>query len=209
MKKIVKTFIILAFFIILCSCNNKKEKVDSNLITTDSAQVREMCKHVKMNNALFNCIQTYINEHLVMEPKRDWMYYNLLFFEENGNQYFTIWFFVTFPDCIVSQKLDTTKYDYYMDYVRDRKVVFVISKGSKSEIFNPNGESKKIAKEEQFKKRTPPSYDGSFYYQTYLIKKNKNEVELTELDSANIFFNPYNGSKKIPGDGKDRKIFKN
>ncbi|MGD9493028.1 MAG: hypothetical protein AB7V36_06705 [Bacteroidales bacterium] len=191
--------VILSFSFLRCT-NEKKKNDQKNITELDSQIVKNSCKRILMNDVLFKCIDGYINDHSIMSPAQDWMYYSLLFFKENDKEYFTIWFFVVFPDIVISDQLDTAMYYYDMDIIQDRKVVFVTKKDMSSSIFKSTEDSRSFADHERNNRVSPSIYDGDWYFQTYEIIQNEtNGYKLTKMDSANIFFKPSaEGLTKVP-----------
>lgn len=190
-------------------CSNRSKSNNQEYITSDSIITKNTCNRILMEDVLFRCIDSYINDYPVMTPAKDWMYYSLLFFKEYNKEYFTIWFFVVFPDIVISDQLDTAMYNYDMDIIQDRKVVFVSKKDENISIFKPTKESRDFAKHDRNNRVSPIIYDGDWYFQTYQIIHNDNgSYTLKETDSANVFFNPaLDGSTKILSAGTSQKVF--
>ncbi|PKP01469.1 MAG: hypothetical protein CVU11_15195 [Bacteroidetes bacterium HGW-Bacteroidetes-6] len=191
--------LILSFSFLRCT-NDKKKNDQKNITELDSQTVKNSCKRILMNDVLFKCIDGYINDHPIMSPTQDWMYYSLLFFKENDKEFFTIWFFVVFPDIVISDQLDTAMYYYDMDIIQDRKVVFVTKKDKGNSIFKSTEDSRRFADYERNNRVSPSIYDGDWYFQTYEIIQNEtNGYKLIKMDSANIFFKPTaDGLTKVP-----------
>lgn len=161
----------------------------------------------RIDQVLYKCIHQYIKEHQIMNPPNEWMYYNIIFFEEEGKLFFTVWFFVVFPSYISSSNNSDTL-NYYLDYINGRKVIFITINVESNDYFLPTDKSKLNAKIEKEKAVSPGSYDGDWYFQTYLISKINGNTVLFETDSANTFFCPdLNGKTKVKSAGKDRKVF--
>lgn len=200
-------FSFLSFSVFCCSNGSKSN--NQGPIASDSIITKNTCNRILMEDVLFRCIDSYINDYPVMSPTKDWMYYSLLFFKENNKEYFTIWFFVVFPDIVISDQLDTAMYNYDMDIIQDRKVVIVSKKDENNNIFKPTVDSRDFAKHDRNNRVSPSIYDGDWYFQTYEVIHNGNGgYTLKETDSANVFFNPtLDGSTKILSAGRNQKVF--
>jgi hypothetical protein len=152
-------------------------------------------KHSKRNNIstgrdtvliLSDTIKAYISNYISSIDgnffDKEWLYYNLFFFEKNNLQYFTIWTFTCFPsyisDCI------SREYRYYLTFFEGRKVVLIEKKTKANLFFKPSKKSNSLAKREDRRTYEGVIYDGPFYFQTFQFREDNNVVLLIKLDSA-------------------------
>ncbi len=179
MKKII---IHLILFPLLIACNQQYN--DKNLMKdNNSANFVSKDTCITFNVNLYDCIFNYMSKIDGQFPKKDWLYYNLYFFDIKSSQYFTIWTFTCFPSYI-SSCVDTSLLNFYLFTINERKVVLIDKKMNTNSLF-PNSKNKvSLAKIEALKKYEGDIYDGSFYFETYKIENKRNVFSFIQIDTA-------------------------
>jgi hypothetical protein len=149
-----------------------KKKVDKN-------------KSAIMSDSLYCTISNYINRIDGFFFDKEWLYYNLLFFEKDSNKYFTIWTYTIFTSGInyYNSYSDTSYYNTYFDTINSRKIILIEKKGKDNILFNPTEESLLLAGQEKKKDYLGPIYDGSWYPETYTYTLENGNISIIKSDS--------------------------
>lgn len=142
---------------LLVACYSSKLNKDQPSIDTESY----------INKDLLVLVQKYIFEYDGYFIDKDWLYYNVLFWNSDSKSYLTIWVFVTYPnyieECFLEKKVLNG-----MESIDKRNVVF-ISPELELEMYNPSESSIAIAALESKRPFEGPIYDGSLFETTYYI----------------------------------------
>jgi len=150
--------------------NNEKQLLDTNI----SIELKE-------------CISNYIEEVDKHFFDKEWLYYNVFFFNKDSKQYFTIWAFTCFPEYI-SLCVDTSLLNYYLYNIKERKVILIDKNKSTAKLFNHSKHSYILAEEEALKKYLGDIYDGPLFPQTYKIKERDNKIFLIKIEDSDTSF---------------------
>ena len=177
-----KRIFYILFTLFLFSCNTKNKDVKVSLKGISEEPVLSGMGG-EFHSALEKVISNYIEEVDNNFVDKEWLYYNIYFFEQRTSKYFTIWVSTTYPSYI-SQCVDTSKYTFSLFDFENRKVVVISNKQYTNILFTFSEKSVLLARKENLKNYTGDIYDGSFYFWTYQVKKKNNDVKLVKLDTV-------------------------
>jgi len=149
------TLSLLAF--LLVGCNSSKLNKDLTPLDTGSS----------INKNMLVLVQKYIFEYDGYFIDKDWLYYNVLFWNSDNKSYLTIWVFVTYPNYI-EECFPEKKVLNGMESINERNVVF-ISPELEFKMYNPSESSTAAAALESKRPFEGPIYDGPLFEATYHI----------------------------------------
>ena len=168
----MKNFFVAAAFTVIIVFGNSCCNVHNNVVNKS-----EQSDFVFFKSPIDTVVTEYIKKVDGYFYDKHWLYYNVYFFEEDTSKFFTIWAFTCYP-AYISECVNTTSFTFYLTKVLNRKVI-VISKNENKFIF-PSNRNVVLANLEKEKEYSGDIYDGPFYFETYEIIEEKNEINVVK-----------------------------
>lgn len=172
---------------LLFACNSGTKDIEFDIRKLGTEDSSFIFKNSTFNAVLQKEVTNYIEGVDNKFIDKEWLYYNLYFFNFDSVEYFTIWTFTSYPNYI-SPCVDTSKFTFYMFNFNNRKLVIIDDKLNINLLFTPSQDNILLAKEEDLKDYAGDIFDGLLYFRTYQIVKNNYGISLVQLDTAIIDF---------------------
>jgi hypothetical protein len=180
----MNTYIFYLFLIVLFSaCNSQNNNISSVEKVTIKEESVSKVKIDKFDDLLNKTISNYIAEIDNKYIDKEWLYYNLYFFNIESDKYFTMWTSTVYPSYI-SSCIDTSDYTFSLFDFNNRKLVIIDDKIKATRLYSLSEENILLARKESLKDYRGDNYDGLFYFRTYQIKKDNNNIIIIKRDTV-------------------------
>ncbi len=143
-----------------------------------------------ISGELKSVIENYISETKTKLVNSKEFYYSTYFFEENGNNYFTIWVFNSFPNYIEDFNKDKVL-KYYLFNLAEHNAILIADKNilEKNLLFSKCNEIidiERIIAEDSNKIHM--TYDGTWFPKTYKFEIQDKEIKIEEMEIPKVSF---------------------
>jgi len=176
MKGFIKYLYLL---LVLSGCGQLSNKENRNLLFED-------CISQELNKTIKN----YIFEIIPKLPESKNFYFSTYFFQENNNNYFTIWVFNCFPNYIKDYNKDKVL-EFYLFEIAEHSVILIADKNmpARNLPFIRCAKNGELATNEVTNTNKPlMTYDGSWLPKTYRYQINGEEIQIKEIETPKVSF---------------------
>ena len=139
-----------------------------------------------ISGELKSVIENYISETKTKLVNSKEFYFSTYFFEENENNYFTIWVFNSFPNYIEEFNKDKAL-KYYLFNIAEHNVILIVDNNTskKKLLFDKCNEIDENFKNEN---KIEMTYDGSWFPKTYKFEVRDKEIKIEEMKIPKVSF---------------------